>query len=174
MKVKTPKRNSTVSGFIETILRIIFEKILKLSFTQEQYDSLIQFVKFGIVGLSNTIISYVVYIVTLLCLQTLGIVPAIDYLVAQFMGFLLSVLWSFYWNNKVVFQDKAENRNWLHTLLKTYISYAFTGIVLNSALSLIWVEVFHWSKLIAPIINLTVSVPLNFILNKFWVFKSKH
>ena len=131
-----------------------------------------QFIKFGIVGLSNTIISYVIYILTLLGLQSVGFFPSTDYLIAQFVGFVLSVLWSFYWNNKFVFQDKKENRNWLHTLVKTYISYAFTGIVLNSILSIIWVEVFHWPKLIAPIINLLISVPLNFILNKFWAFKS--
>ena len=135
---------------------------------------LVQFVKFGMVGLSNTIISYLLYILTLLGLQSMGLAPSIDYLIAQFVGFVLSVLWSFYWNNKFVFHDKKENRNWLHALIKTYISYAFTGLFLNSILSIIWVEVFRWSKLIAPIINLLVSVPMNFILNKFWAFKVIH
>ena len=46
------------------------------------------------------------------------------------------------------------------------------GLFLNSILSLVWVEVFHRSKVIAPIINLLISVPLNFIMNKFWAFKS--
>ena len=156
---------------IEKIIRFFFEKIIKLSLSKDKYDTLIQFIKFGIVGLSNTVISYVIYIVTLLGLQNVGFVPSIDYLIAQFVGFALSVLWSFYWNNKYVFQDK-ENRNWFHALIKTYISYAFTGLFLNSILSLIWVEVFHWSKLIAPIINLLISVPLNFISNKFWAFEN--
>lgn len=156
---------------IESIMKFIFEKIFKLKLSQEKYDALIQFIKFGIVGLSNTVVSYVIYVVSLVVLQKAGLLPEIDYLVAQFIGFVLSVLWSFYWNNKFVFQDKGGKRNLWQALLKTYMSYAFTGLFLNSILSLLWVEVFHWSKMIAPIINLLVSVPLNFIMNKFWAFK---
>lgn len=158
-------------GLIESIMKFIFEKILKLNLSQDKYDALIQFVKFGIVGLTNTVVSYVIYVVSLLALQKAGFLPEIDYLVAQFIGFVLSVLWSFYWNNKFVFQDNEGKRNLWQALLKTYMSYAFTGLFLNSILSLLWVEVFHWSKMIAPIINLLVSVPLNFIMNKFWAFK---
>jgi putative flippase GtrA len=32
---------------------------------------------------------------------------------------------------------------------------------------------FGVSKLIAPILNLLVSVPVNFLLNKFWAFRTK-
>lgn len=82
------------------------------------------------------------------------------------------MLWSFYWNNKYVFQkEESEERNILQALLNTYVSYVFTGSFLNSILSLLWVEVLHISKLISPIINLLVSVPLNFIMNKFWALK---
>lgn len=158
-------------GLMETVMRFFLEKIFRLKLSQDKYDALIQFVKFGIVGLSNTVVSYVIYVVSLLLLQKAGLLPQIDYLVAQFIGFVLSVLWSFYWNNKFVFQDSEGKRNLWQALLKTYMSYAFTGLFLNSILSLLWVEVFQWSKMIAPMINLLVSVPLNFIMNKFWAFK---
>lgn len=158
-------------GLIELIMKFVFEKLLKLNVPQDKYDALIQFVKFGIVGLSNTVVSYAIYVVSLIVLQKAVILPDIDYLIAQFIGFFLSVLWSFYWNNKFVFQDNEGKRNLWQALLKTYMSYAFTGLFLNSVLSLLWVEVFQWSKMIAPIINLLVSVPLNFIMNKFWAFK---
>ena len=69
-------------------------------------------------------------------------------------------------------KKEGESRNYLLSLAKTYASYAFTGLFMNSVLSMIWVEVLGWSKLIAPIINLLISVPLNFILNKFWAFES--
>ena len=158
-------------GLLESVMKFDFEKILRLKLPQEKYGVLIQFVKFGIVGLSNTIVSYVIYVVSLLAFQNAGLMPKIDYLAAQFIGFVLSVLWSFFWNNKFVFQDNEGKRNLWQALLKTYMSYAFTGLFLNSILSLLWVEVFLWSKMIAPIINLLVSVPLNFLLNKFWAFK---
>ena len=164
----------TIWNFIETILHFIIFKLLHLKLTGAQWNSLLQFVKFGIVGLSNTAISYIIYLGALFMMQRMHLLPSIDYLVAQFIGFFLSVLWSFYWNNKYVF-EKSENeeRNVFKTLLKTYISYAFTGLFLNSLLSILWVETLHISKQIAPLINLLISVPLNFIINKFWAFKGK-
>ena len=159
---------------IEAIMKIVLLKILRLNLNEKQWETLTQFVKFGIVGFSNTVISYVIYAVSLLTFEKRGWLPNYDYLVAQVIAFVLSVLWSFYWNNKYVFQkNENEERNILKALLKTYISYAFTGLFLSSILSALWVEVVHIPKLIAPIINLIVSVPLNFILNKFWAFSKK-
>lgn len=156
---------------MEIIIRFIFEKVFKVELSEEKQDALIQFVKFGIVGLSNTVISYLIYVISLVIIQKLELFPRVDYFIAQFLGFALSVLWSFYWNNKYVFRNNEGQRNILQALLKTYMSYAFTGLLLNSLLSYVWVEIFNWSKMIAPIINLLVSVPLNFIINKFWAFK---
>lgn len=154
------------------IIDYILRKILRLNISDEKMDALMQFIKFGIVGLSNTVISYAIYVGVLLLFQKNKIIPTIDYLVAQVLAFILSVLWSFYWNNKYVFQKKDdEERNLLQSLIKTYISYAFTGLFLNSILSLLWVEIVHIPKMVAPIINLLVSVPINFLMNKFWAFR---
>ena len=131
-----------------------------------------QFIKFGIVGVSNTLISYILYVVSLLIFQKLNWFGKVDYLVAQMTAFILSVLWSFYWNNKMVFvKEEGQQRNLWKALVKTYISYSFTGLFLNSALLVLWVDMLHISEFVAPIINLLISVPLNFIINKFWAFK---
>lgn len=58
-----------VWSFINMILDFILRKVLHLKIENEQWDTLIQFVKFGIVGLSNTIISYVIYVIVLIMLQ---------------------------------------------------------------------------------------------------------
>ena len=161
-----------VYGLMNKIIGYILRKILRLNISDEKMDALMQFIKFGIVGLSNTVISYAIYVGVLLLFQKNKIIPTIDYLVAQVIAFILSVLWSFYWNNKYVFQKKDdEERNLLQSLIKTYISYAFTGLFLNSILSLLWVEIVHIPKMVAPIINLLVSVPINFLMNKFWAFR---
>ncbi|MBQ8804695.1 MAG: GtrA family protein [Tyzzerella sp.] len=158
---------------IEKILRWFLERICKVSITENKLQALIEFVKFGVIGLSNTLISYLIYVLALFGFQSVNIFPKIDYLIAQVIGFILSVLWSFYWNNIYVFKEEEKKRNWFQALIKTYISYAFTGLFLNSLLSMFWVEILHWSKMVSPIINLLVSVPLNFIMNKFWAFKSR-
>ena len=169
---KDKENNVNLWKFIEKIIDFILCRLLRLKINETQWEALMQFVKFGIVGLSNTVISYVIYVGTLILFQKNNLIPSVDYLVAQVIAFILSVLWSFYWNNKFVF-EKADNeeRNIVHALIKTYISYAFTGLFLNSILSLLWVEVFGIPKIIAPIINLLVSVPLNFVMNKFWAFQ---
>lgn len=59
------------------------------------------------------------------------------------------------------------------TLLKTYVSYSVTGLFLNSILLVLWVNIFSISEFIAPIINLLVSVPLNYIINKLWALKKE-
>ncbi|WP_294218999.1 hypothetical protein [Pseudobutyrivibrio sp.] len=38
--------------------------------------------------------------------------------------------------------------------MKTYISYSFTGLFLNSILMVLWVQVVGTSEFVAPIINI--------------------
>lgn len=160
---------------IERILYIILKFFFALGhkeLSDKCFNSFMQFVRFGIVGVSNTIISYVLYVGSLLTFQRLEILPNGDYLVAHVIEFVLSVAWSFYWNNKMVFiKEEGQNRSIWKALIKTYISYSFTGLFLNSILLVLWIQVFHISEFVAPIINLLVSVPINFLINKFWAFK---
>lgn len=152
-------------------IRRIFE-VFHIQISDGAAGSLLQFIKFGIVGLSNTAISYALNIITLLLMRPLNV--AWDFVAGNTIAFVLSVLWSFYWNNRFVFtKQEGEKRAILPALLKAYVSYAFTGIVLNNILSALWIHVMGISKYIAPLLNLIISVPLNFLINKFWTFKPK-
>lgn len=163
-------------GFEKAVYLVIkpFFVLFKKDLTDEIFQSFMQFVKFGIVGLSNTAVSYILYVISLLFFQKLGIFPKIDYIISSMIGFILSVLWSFYWNNKMVFtlEDGQERSLW-KALIKTYISYSFTGLFLSNILLIFWVQFCNIPELIAPLINLIISVPLNFIINKFWAFKKE-
>lgn len=162
-------------NLIEKILRFFLSIIAKITgkeITETMITNLMQFVKFCMVGVSNTIISYILYSASLLIFKRLAILQGVDYLVAQVIQYVLSVLWSFYWNNRFVFQlEEGEHRTLWKALIKTYVSYSFTGLFLNSVLLVLWIKVLHISEFIAPIINLFISIPLNFIINKIWAFK---
>lgn len=159
-------------NIIEVIVRFFLQRLLHME--ESRVQGFLQFVKFGIVGVTNTVVSYLIYLLSLKLFQRFGWLPKADYLIAQVIAFFLSVLWSFYWNNRFVFtKEEGQTRSLWYTLLKTYISYAFTGLFLNTILSILWVNVFGISKEFAPIINLLVSVPLNFIINKFWAFRTE-
>ena len=162
----------SVWKFIEKAAGFVVFKIFHLHISEEKWQGFLQFIKFGIVGVSNTVVSYVIYVISLLLFQKNGWFVKTDYLIAQVIAFVLSVLWSFYWNRKYVFNSEdGEAVSWYKALIKTYISYAFTGLFLNTVLSVLWVQILGISKMIAPIVNLLISVPLNFIMNNFWAFK---
>jgi len=127
------------------------------------FDLSRQFIKFGIVGVSNTIISLAIYYIFIFINKDF-------YLIGNIAGFVISVLNSYYWNNRFVFVD--ENRNHIKALIKTYLSYGAT-FVLGTVLLIIMVEFLTISEAIAPLILLMITVPLNFILNKYWAFKEK-
>ena len=152
--------------FIENIIRNIVRRIQYLKISEEQLDKIFQFVKFGIVGLSNTLISYVVYV----GLITFGW----HYLLASLIGFLVSVVNAFYWNNRYVFKkEEGMERTLWSSFVKTLTSYAGTGLILNNLLLILWVDVFEMHEMIGPIINLFITVPLNFLLNKYWAFRER-
>ena len=77
---------------LERFLRFLAFDMLKLKLTQKQWDAFIQFVRFGFVGLSNTLVSYTIYALSLLFFQKQGWLPRTDYLIAHLLAFALSVL----------------------------------------------------------------------------------
>lgn len=81
---------------------------------------------------------------------------------------------SFFWNNRYVFKkNKGEKRNIWLTLIKTILAYAGTGLFLSNILLILFVEIIGISKYIAPLINLVITIPLNFLINKYWAFKTE-
>lgn len=157
---------SRIWNFIDRIIEFFANKIFHLKLDSSIMKKLQQFIKFGIVGLLNTLISYFVYIVLIML--------SINYLIAGLMGFFASVLNAYYWNSKYVFNfNSTEHYGKFKTLLKTLISYAGTGLILSNILLVFWVEVIHISEIVAPLFSLVITIPLNFILNKYWAYKKK-
>ena len=147
-----------------------------MSNVAEQWESLMQFVRFGIVGAWNTVFSYAINVCCLLIFKKMGIlsVADLDMYVANTIAFILSVLCSFLLNSRFVFTlEEGQSRNFWKALLKSYLSYGFTGIILNNILAYVWVGVFGISKFVAPLISLVIAIPINFFMNKLWAFKSE-
>ncbi len=153
-------------------------------------SNLWQFIKFAMVGVSNTFISEGMYAVLIFF--------RMHYLPASFIGFSLSVVNAYYWNNKYVFREQAgrEKRVWWKVFGKTYAAY-FWGYLVNAALLVLWVDILKIGRLLSPAaewftdrgierldtvflgnlaaagLNLLVTVPMNYILNKYWAFRQK-
>lgn len=144
-------------------------------FRNDRWNELFwQFFRFGIVGFTNTVLGYAIYAGTLTLFKALGWFPGFDYTIAQAMDFLLTVPWSFYWNNRVVFVEGTlrNRRAILVGLLKSYAMYCSTGLILCEILLVVWVRYLGISEYIAALINLLITIPLNFVLSRIWVFRS--
>jgi putative flippase GtrA len=122
------------------------------------------------VGVSNTAVSYIVYIIAILITNSFCDIEW-DYAIGQIAGFVVSVFWGYCLNRRWVF--KPENESFASGLIKFYLSYMFTGLVLNSVLLYLWVECLGVSKYIAPFINIIFTMPINYILNKCWTFRRR-
>lgn len=118
-----------------------------------------QFAKFCIVGVSNTIITLLVYYGMLAIYH--------NYIISNIASWLISVFNSYYWNNRYVFKN---NNNKIIVLLKTYMAYGWT-LVFSTLLLFFFIEICNISDKISPIIVYIITVPMNFIVNKYWTFK---
>ena len=130
-----------------------------------------QILRFILVGCSSALVNLGVYNLMLWSLQTCGIFPTFDFLIAQVFGFVISVAWSFFFNRRYVFHTSGGP--WVESLIKLYITYSITGVGLSSLLSLLWVHVLHIPKEIVTILNDTTCFPVNFLLSKYWSFRKE-
>jgi putative flippase GtrA len=121
----------------------------------------IQFVKYGLVGASNTLITLATYA---LCVKLLGI----PYLVSLPIGYALGGLNSY-----------LLNRHW--TFQAGHLSHAHSGtrfaivqlgaIIANEALLYVLVHDAHVEKIAAQAILTVPVVIVTFFINRLWTFE---
>ena len=134
----------------------MFEKLKK-------YDkkTLGQLVRFGIVGVINTLITLIVIFVLQEILQ-------VKYTVANLAGYIAGVINSFFWSKLWVF--KKLNSNFIREALLFLISFGICyGIQFASLLVL--VECLHIVDSWAQLLSMVIYTLCNFILNKCITFK---
>jgi gtrA family protein len=120
-----------------------------------------KFIKFAIVGFGNLFISLITYYILVFF--------SINYQIANVGGFITGSLNGYIWNRIWVFKNSKKN---LSSIVKFYFSYLSTWL-LSAILLYIWIEIFNISDKIAPIINVVITTPINYFMNKYWVFKYK-
>lgn len=150
-------------GIAEKTVRTAAELFLKIfgkKLTDEEWKNAVQFIKFCLVGLSNTAISFGIYYIFLFINVRL-------YIIGNAVGFIVSVLNAYFWNSRFVFKKRDEKGK---TVIKTYIAYS-TNLIVGTVLLYLMVDIMGISEYIAPFINLVITVPMNYLLNKKWVMR---
>lgn len=162
---------------------------IKALLQNEKLSSLIQFIKFGLVGVSNTAISYGIemlcyyvffkntkFIGILNLLALLGISTDgnnVKIVITTTIAFVVSVSNSYFWNNRYVFgSGKKSFSEHFKTYFKTFACYGITGLILSPIIKILLTKI-SVPFFIASLGALVITIPLNFVMNKFWAFKSK-
>ena len=122
---------------------------------------LIQFVKFGIVGVSNTLLTFVVY--TLL-LKVFGV----WYLAASAIGFAVGTINSFLLNRRWTFRGHVGDA--LTPVRWTIVQGCGLGV--NEALLYVFVHDARVDKLLSQAFATAVVTITTFLANRAWTFRT--
>lgn len=165
--------------------------MVKMKSQNNKFAALIQFIKFGLVGALNTVLNYLIYNFCYYVFNS-GVH------IANFVGFVITVFIAYILQSRFVFKqnESGEKRIWWKVLIKTYVSYSFTGLFLTELLLLLWINVINigqylgeaseWlsnfeitidqydlAASLAPLLNMLITIPTNFLINKFWAYRQK-
>ena len=122
-----------------------------------------QFVKFSLVGLSNTIIDFGTY---LLFTRIVGW----HFVFANVMAFLLAASWSFVWNRRWTFRSSDPRVQ--HQYVK-FLVVSAVGLVLTTAILYVLVEYAGMADILAKVIAVSAVLIWNFFINRFWTFRHR-
>ena len=122
-------------------------------------------IKFIITGLSNTIISYVVFILCLMLFSDL----ALKGTVSQLFGYTAGVFWSYFINRIWTFKSKEP----VFRQMRRFVSLQVTFALISSALIGFFVDYIQFNPTITWLLVMTVITFLNYITSRRWAFASK-
>lgn len=129
--------------------------------------AIIQFSRFATIGLLNTVLNLAITYSLIFCLKNVITQKTTLTFLANSVGFILTTLNSYILNNRFVFKKTAKGNLW--PITKTYICYGFT-FVLSFILTKFFTNIANVSVFFVPVFSLILTVPLNFLINKFWSF----
>jgi putative flippase GtrA len=123
---------------------------------------LLQFVKFGIVGISNTLIFFAVY--TLL-LKVFGV----WYVAASGIGFAVGAVNGFLWNRAWTFKGHVGDAL---TPVRWFVVQT-AGLLLNLGLVYLFVDGAGLDELVGQAVTIVIVTVTTFLANRAWTFRGE-
>jgi len=120
-----------------------------------------QTIRYGFVGLFGTLVSFAIYYFIIWIDEDI-------YIFAYTVCFIVGVLISYFLHNRYVFKKTEKGHR--KPLIKAYITYGTTYLLSTTAIY-VMVEYFDIPREIAPLFNLFITVPVNYLLTRFWTFR---
>ncbi len=128
-----------------------------------QSQEIRRILRFLIVGVSNTLVSFVTYLVTLALLpKALGTVS-----LAQVISYTAGILWSYSWNRFWVF----GSRNQIAKEGGRFLVVQLSLMLISAALIGLLVDYFNANRVWAWLIVMGGITVLNYVLIRLWAFR---
>jgi putative flippase GtrA len=124
---------------------------------------LVQFVKFGIVGVSNTVLAFAIYTVLL---KVFGV----WYLAASAIGFVVGAINGFLLNRRWTFAGHVGDS-------LTPVRWGVVqgcGLALNEGLLYLFVDGVEIEKLLGQAFATVIVTVITFLVNRAWTFRMHH
>jgi putative flippase GtrA len=122
----------------------------------------LQFVKFGIVGVSNTLIFFAVY--TLL-LKVFGV----WYVAASGIGFAVGAVNGFLWNRAWTFKGHVGDA----LTPVRWFAVQTSGLLLNLGLVYLFVDGAGLDELVGQAVTIVIVTLVTFFANRAWTFRGE-
>lgn len=122
--------------------------------------SIIEFIKFNIVGIINTALTYGVYSLTVFLTDNYNVALIADYSIGIATSFIL--------NKYITFKNKDKiNFSMIFKMILSYVP----SFVLNLISLHVLIGKLNWNKYLAQLLTAACIAYISFILQKFFVFK---
>jgi dolichol-phosphate mannosyltransferase len=121
----------------------------------------LQLIRFAIVGASGYAVNLILYA---LLVKVLGV----EYLVAETVAWIVSAGNNFVWNRHWTFKARDGQ---LHAQAARFFVVTLVALGFNLIVLRVLVESAGMDKVVAEVLALAASTPLNFLGNKLWSFR---
>lgn len=118
-----------------------------------------KFIKFGLVGVLNTLINWIIFAL----LNFVGVY----YIIANIIAYAVATVNSYIWNSKWVFKYNGKDKK--ETTVR-FVILNLLGLALNTAILYFLVDMLLFNKLAGLVITTAIVMVINYLLNKIWVF----
>lgn len=131
------------------------------------YQKYREIIVYIIVGVLTTIVSLAVYFACVLTF--LNPENPIQLQIANVISWVCAVLFAYVTNRKFVFQSESDEKAKEFT---SFVGSRVATLLMDMGIMFLTVTVLGWNDKIAKLIVQVVVTVGNYILSKFWVFKS--
>jgi len=136
-------------------------------------EGVVQFVKFGVVGVANTVVDWIVFYLLINTIVTLEpAAKAIAFLVAMLNSYIWNTIWTFRKEYKSVSGQKgAKTAIFSKFAVVSGIGWGLNVAIFSLVLTKINYKLFGNEELLALVAASAAATLWNFFANKFWTYK---